>query len=198
MPERNKTDWAKQGREEEKVSKKKAQLLFDTGDINKAEIGAFAGLSYIHEYLLGDIYDFAGQIRKVNIAKDDFRFAPVVYLETALENIDAMPQGGFDEIIEKYVEMNVAHPFRDGNGRAGRIWLDLILKRGIRRVVDWNIVDKEMYLSAMRRSVVNDTEIKVLIEKGLTDRIDDRVIYMKGIDASYYYEGFNEYKTEDL
>ena len=192
------TDQADLAREEERISKKKAQLLYDTGDINKSGIGTFAGLSYIHEYLLGDIYDFAGRIRTVNISKNDFRFAPLVYLETALENIDAMPQGGFDEIIEKYVEMNVAHPFREGNGRATRIWLDLILRREIRRVVDWNSVDKEKYLSAMRRSVVNDTEIKALLERALTDRVDDRGIYMKGIDASYYYEGYNEYKTEDL
>ena len=192
------TDQAELAREEERLSKKKAQLLYDTGDIEKAETGTFAGLAYIHRYLLGEIYPFAGETRKVNIAKGDFRFAPVIYLETALKNIDAMPQGDFDQIIEKYVEMNVAHPFREGNGRSGRIWLDLILKKGIQQVVDWNNVDKEKYLSAMRRSVVNDTEIKVLLKKALTDRVDDRGVYMKGIDASYYYEGYNEYKTEDL
>ena len=198
MPDLINTDRIRQAREEEKVSKKKAQLLFDTGDIEKAEIGAFAGLSYIHEYLLGEIYDFAGQIRTVNIAKNDFRFAPVVYLEKALENIDDMPQGDFDQIVEKYVEMNIAHPFKDGNGRAGRIWLDLILKKEIGQVVDWNSVDKELYLSAMRRSVVRDVEIKDLLKRALTDRIDDRSIYMRGIDASYHYEGFNEYRTGDL
>ena len=192
------TDQAELAREEERLSKKKAQLLYDTGDIEKAETGTFAGLSYIHRYLLGEIYPFAGEIRKVNIAKDDFRFAPVVYLEKALENIDAMPQGGFDAIIEKYVEMNVAHPFREGNGRSMRIWLDLILKKETGQVVDWNGVDKENYLSAVRRSVVRDVEIKELLKRALTARVDDRGLYLKGIDASYHYEGYNEYKAEDL
>ena len=192
------TDQAELAREEERISKKKAQLLYDTGDIEKAEVGTFAGLSYIHEYMLGEIYDFAGKVREVNLAKDDFKFARARHLEPVLADIDSMPQSDFDEIIEKYVEMNVAHPFREGNGRAGRIWLDLILKMEIGRVVDWNSVDKESYLSAMRRSVVSDLEIKSLLKRGLTDRVDDRGLYMKGIDASYYYEGYYEFKTEDL
>lgn len=183
---------------EEKISKQKAKQLFDSGDIARVEVGTFAGLSFIHAYLFEDIYDFAGKIREVNIAKGNFRFAPLMYLKQALEHIDAMAQGSFDEIIEKYVEMNIAHPFREGNGRATRIWLDLLLKKEVRQVIDWNLVDKEEYLSAMQRSVVKDVEIKALLKQALTDRIDDRALFMKGIDVSYYYEGYSEFKTEDL
>ena len=183
---------------EEKISKQKAKQLFDSGDINKAEVGTFAGLAFIHAYLFSDIYDFAGKIREVNIAKGDFRFAPLMYLEQSLAHIDAMPQSSFDEIIEKYVEMNIAHPFREGNGRATRIWLDLILKKELGQVVDWNLVDKDDYLSAMQRSVVKDIEIKVLLKGALTHQIDDRTLFMKGIDVSYFYEGYNEFKTEEL
>lgn len=183
---------------EEKISKQKAKQLFDLNDIARVEVGKFAGLSYIHAYLFDDIYHFAGKMRDVNIAKGDFRFAPLMYLETSLKHIDAMPQTNFDEIIEKYVEMNIAHPFREGNGRATRIWLDLILKTEIKQVIDWNLVDKEDYLSAMQRSVVKDIEIKVLLKQALTHKIDDRSIFMKGIDISYYYEGYSEFKTEEL
>lgn len=183
---------------EERLSKQKAKQLFDSGDIHKAEIGTFTGLAFIHAYLFGDIYHFAGKIREVNIAKGDFRFAPLMYLEASLKHIDAMPQSNFDEIIEKYVEMNVAHPFREGNGRATRIWLDLMLKKEIQQVVDWNLVDKDEYLSAMQRSVVKDLEIKVLLKQALTDQIDDRALFMKGIDVSYYYEGYSEFKTGEL
>jgi len=183
---------------EEKISKQKAKQLFDSGDIQQVQVGTFAGLSFIHAYLFGDIYEFAGTIRHVNLAKGNFRFAPVMYLETSLKHIDAMPQGTFEQIIEKYVEMNVAHPFREGNGRATRIWLDLMLKKEIRQVVDWNQVDKEEYLSAMQRSPVKDLEIKFLLKQALTDRIDDRALFMKGIDVSYYYEGYSEFKTEEL
>lgn len=183
---------------EEKISKQKARQLFDSGDLNQVEVGKFAGLSFIHAYLFGDIYGFAGRIRDVNLAKGSFRFAPVMYLEPSLKHIDAMPQSTFDEIIEKYVEMNIAHPFREGNGRATRIWLDLMLKQGIRQVIDWNRVDKDEYLSAMQRSVVKDIEIKVLLKQALTDQIDDRALFMKGIDVSYYYEGYSEFKTGEL
>jgi cell filamentation protein len=183
---------------EEKISKQKAKQLFDSGDIAKVEVGTFLGLSFIHTYLFDDIYHFAGKIREVNIAKGNFRFAPLMYLEASLKHIDTMPQGNFDEIIEKYVEMNIAHPFREGNGRATRIWLDLILKKEIRQVVDWNRVDKEEYLSAMQRSVVKDIEIKVLLKHALTDKINDRELFMKGIDVSYYYEGYSEFKIEEL
>lgn len=183
---------------EEKISKQKAKQLFDSGDIGKIEVGTFAGLSFIHAYLFEDIYDFAGKIREVNIAKGNFRFAPLMYLEASLKHIDTMPQGNFDEIIEKYVEMNIAHPFREGNGSATHIWLDLILKTEIKQVVDWNQVDKEEYLSAMQRSVVKDVEIKVLLKQALTDQINDRELFMKGIDVSYYYEGYSEFKTEEL
>ena len=183
---------------EEKVSKQKAKQLFDSGDIANVEIGTFAGLSFIHAYLFEDIYYFAGKIREVNIAKGNFRFAPLMYLKQSLDHIDTMPQGNLNEIIEKYVEMNVAHPFREGNGRATRIWLDLILKNEIQQVVDWNLVDKDDYLSAMQRSVVKDVEIKVLLKQALTDQINDRALFMKGIDVSYYYEGYSEFKTEEL
>jgi cell filamentation protein len=183
---------------EERLSKEKAKQLFDSGDIHTVEVGTFSGLSFIHAYLFGDIYHFAGKTRDVNIAKGDFRFASVLYLDAALKHIDAMPQGTFDDIIEKYVEMNVAHPFREGNGRATRIWLDLILKKEIRQVVDWNLVEKAEYLSAMQRSVVKDLEIKALLRQALTDKVDDRTLFMKGIDVSYYYEGYSEFKTGDL
>ncbi len=183
---------------EEKLSKRKAKQLFDSGDITKVAIGSFAGLSYIHAYLFEDIYDFAGKIRTVNISKGNFRFAPVMYLQQALQHIDTMPQTTFDEIIEKYVEMNVAHPFREGNGRATRIWLDLILKHEIKKVVDWNAVDREEYLSAMQRSVVKDLEIKHLLKPALTNRINDRELFIKGIDVSYYYEGYTTFKTQEV
>lgn len=183
---------------EEKISKQKAKQLFDSGDINRVEVGTFKGLAFIHAYLFGDIYHFAGKIRKVNISKGNFRFASALYLQAALEQIDTMPQGNFEQIIEKYVEMNIAHPFREGNGRATRIWLDLILKKELKQVIDWNGVDKDDYLSAMQRSVVKDLEIKALLKKALTDQINDRVLFMKGIDVSYYYEGYSEFKTEEL
>jgi cell filamentation protein len=183
---------------EEKISKQKAKQLFDSGDIGKVAVGSFAGLASIHAYLFEDIYTFAGKIRDVNIAKGNFRFAPLMYLELSLAHISKMPQSNFDQIIEKYVEMNIAHPFREGNGRATRIWLDLMLKQEIKQVVDWNLVDKDEYLSAMQRSVVKDLEIKVLLKQALTDKIDDRALFMKGIDVSYYYEGYSEFKTEEL
>lgn len=185
-------------RAEEKISKQKAKQLFDSGDINKVEIGTFKGLSFIHNYLFCNIYSFAGIMRTVNISKDDFRFAPLMYLETSLKHIDSMPQSNFDEIIEKYVEMNIAHPFREGNGRATRIWLDLMLKKEIKQVIDWNKIDKDEYLSAMKRSVVKDIEIKHLFKLALTEQINDRALFMKGIDISYYYEGYSEFKTEEL
>ena len=192
------TDQIELAKTEEQISKQKAKLLYDSGDIDKVEVGQFAGLAFIHAYLFEDIYPFAGNIRTVNIAKGNFRFAALMYLAASLKHIDAMPQGTFDEIIEKYVEMNIAHPFREGNGRATRIWLDLMLKNGIQRIVDWNQVDKEEYLSAMQRSVVKDIEIKALLKQALTDRIDDRALFMKGIDVSYYYEGYSRFKTEEL
>lgn len=183
---------------EERISKQKARQLFDSGDIHNVEVGTFSGLAYIHAYLFGEIYHFAGIVRDVNISKGDFRFAPVMYLHASLEHIDAMPQGNFEQIVEKYVEMNVAHPFREGNGRATRIWLDLMLKKELKQVVDWNRVDKEEYLSAMRRSPVKDLEIKFLLKQALTDHIHDRALFMKGIDVSYFYEGYSEFKTEEL
>ena len=194
----NITNQVELAKAEEKISKKKAKQLFDSGNIAKVEVGTFTGLSFIHTYLFEDIYDFAGKIREVNIAKGTFRFAPLMYLQQSLEHINAMPQSSFDEIIEKYVEMNIAHPFREGNGRATRIWLDLILKKELKQVVDWNRVDKDDYLSAMQRSVVKDIEIKALLKQALTDQIEDRALFMKGIDVSYYYEGYSEFKTEDL
>lgn len=194
----NITDPAELAREEEKISKQKAISLFETGILDTFEVGTFKGLAAIHKYLFEDIYEFAGKLRTVNIAKGGFRFAPVMYLEAALNNIDKMPQSTFDEIIEKYVEMNVAHPFREGNGRSTRIWLDMILKNEIQKVIDWSCVDKEDYLLAMERSPIKDVEIKVLLKAALTDKINDRTVYMKGIDASYYYEGYNVYKTEEL
>ena len=183
---------------EEKISKQKAKRLFDSGDIDNVDVSTFNGLAFIHLYLFGDIYDFAGKLRDVNLAKGNFRFAPIMYLQASLEHIDAMPQTSFDQIIEKYVEMNIAHPFREGNGRATRIWLDLILKKELKQVVDWNQIDKEEYLSAMQRSVVKDVEIKALLQTALTDQIHDRALFMKGIDISYYYEGYSEFKTESL
>ena len=194
----NITDQIEFARAEEKISKQKAKQLFDSGDIHKVKVGQFAGLSFIHDYLFEDIYDFAGKIRDVNIAKGNFSFARVMYLEASLKHIEKMPQNDFNKIIEKYVEMNVAHPFREGNGRATRIWLDLMLKKEIQQVVDWNRVDKEEYLSAMHRSPVKDLEIKVLLKQALTNQIDDRALFMKGIDVSYYYEGYSEFKTEEL
>ena len=192
------TDQIELAKAEEKISKQKARQLFDSGDIHRVEVGRFAGLAFIHDYLFGDIYAFAGKIREVNIAKGNFRFVPVIYLEAALKHIDPMPQGTFDEIIEKYVEMNVAHPFREGNGRATRIWLDLMLKKAIQRVVDWNQVNKEDYLAAMQFSPVKDLEIKALLRQALTDKIDDRSLFMKGIDVSYFYEGYSDFRTEEL
>lgn len=183
---------------EERLSKTRALELFERGLLDTFEVGTFQGLAQIHKYLFDEIYDFAGQLRTVNIAKGNFRFAPVLYLEAALEKIGRMPQGTFDEIIEKYVEMNVAHPFREGNGRSTRLWLDAILKRELRQVIDWSRVDKEDYLLAMERSPIRDTEIKALLREALTDRINDRQMYMKGVDASYRYEGYSTYKTEDM
>ena len=185
-------------REEERISKKKAVELFESGMIDTFDVGTFSALQKIHKYLFGDIYEFAGKIRTVNIAKGNFRFAPVMYLEAALKNIDSMPQSTFDEIVEKYVEMNIAHPFREGNGRSTRIWLDCILKKELKQVIDWNKVDKEDYLLAMERSPIKDIEIKVLLKAALTDRINDREVYIKGVDASYHYEGYNVFKAEDI
>lgn len=192
------TDELELAREEERISKQKALALYDTGLLNTFPVGTFAGLAMIHKYLFEDIYEFAGQMRTVNIAKGNFRFAPVMYLRPALESIDRMPQSTFDEIIEKYVEMNVAHPFREGNGRSTRIWLDCILKKELHQVVDWSRVDKSDYLMAMERSLVKDLEIKVLLHKALTEQINDRQVYMKGIDASYHYEGYQIFRTEEL
>lgn len=183
---------------EERVSKKKAVQLFDRKLLDTFDVGTFAGLAAIHKYMFEDIFDFAGEIRTVNLAKGNFRFAPLMYLQAALDNIDKMPQSNFDEIIEKYVEMNIAHPFREGNGRSTRIWLDHILKNEIGKVVDWSKVDKEDYLLAMERSPIKDVEIKVLLKGALTDEINSREVYMKGIDQSYYYEGFTAFKTEEL
>ena len=192
------TSTAELDRAEERISKKKAAQLFDRKLLDTFDVGTFAGLTAIHKYLFEDIYDFAGELRTVNIAKGNFRFAPLMYLQAALENIDKMPQSNFDEIIEKYVEMNIAHPFREGNGRSTRIWLDHILKNEIGKVVDWSKVDKEDYLLAMERSPIKDVEIKVLLKGALTDEINSREVYMKGIDHSYYYEGYTTFKTEEL
>ena len=192
------TDELELAREEERISKQKALALYDTGLLDTFPVGTFAGLAVIHKYLFEDIYEFSGQMRTVNIAKGNFRFAPVMYLRPALESIDQMPQSTFDEIIEKYVEMNVAHPFREGNGRSTRIWLDCILKKELHQVVDWSHVDKSDYLMAMERSPVKDLEIKVLLHKALTEQINDRQVYMKGIDASYHYEGYQIFRTEEL
>ncbi len=192
------TDSAELAREEERISKKKAIELFEKEILNTLPAGKFSTLKVIHKYLFEDIYDFAGQLRTVNLAKGNFRFASLMYLETALENIDKMPQSTFDEIVEKYVEMNIAHPFREGNGRSTRIWLDHILKNEIGKVVDWSKVDKEDYLLAMERSPIKDVEIKVLLRAALTDEIDSREVYMKGIDHSYYYEGYTTFKAEEL
>ena len=192
------TDSLELAKEEEKISKKKAREMFEKGFLDSLVAGKFESLSKIHEYLFSDIYYFAGKIRTVNIAKGNFRFAPIIYLETALKNIEKMPQKTFDEIIEKYVEMNVAHPFREGNGRSTRIWLDLILKKELHKVIDWSKVDKNDYLLAMERSPIKDIEIKYLLKNALTDEIDNREIYMKGIDHSYYYEGYTLYKTSEL
>ncbi len=183
---------------EEKISKKKAAWLFENSILDKLEAGKFASLKAIHRYLFEDIYFFAGELRNVNIAKGNFRFAPLMYLEAALENIDKMPQSTFDEIIEKYVEMNIAHPFREGNGRSMRIWLNCILKKEIGKVVDWSNVGKEDYLLAMERSPIKDTEIKHILQEALTDKINDREVFMKGIDYSYYYEGYATFKAEEL
>lgn len=191
----NSTDLA---REEERISKKKAVELFENNILDILEVGKFSTLQTIHKYLFEDIYDFAGKLRNVNIAKGNFRFASIIYIEEALKNIDKMPQSTFDEIIEKYVEMNVAHPFREGNGRSTRIWLDHILKNEIGKVIDWSKVDKEDYLLAMERSPIKDLEIKYLLKNALTDEINSREVYMKGIDHSYYYEGYITFKAEDL
>ena len=192
------TDAAKLAREEERISKKKALELFENGHLDNLQAGTWQALSAIHKHLFDEIYDFAGKQRSVNLAKSNFRFTPVVYLDAALKNIEKMPQSTFDEIIEKYVEMNVAHPFREGNGRSTRIWLDIILKKELGVVVDWSKVDKEDYLLAMERSPIRDIEIKQLLKQALTDKINDREIYMKGIDHSYYYEGYSVFKTEEL
>ena len=192
------TSSADLAREEERISKKKAAELFEKGILDSLPVGKFSALQAIHKYLFDEIYDFAGELRTVNLAKGNFRFAPLMYLQAALENIDKMPQSNFDEIIEKYVEMNIAHPFREGNGRSTRIWLDHILKSEIGKVVDWSKVDKEDYLLAIERSPIKDVEIKVLLKGALTDEINSREVYMKGIDHSYYYEGYTTFKTEEL
>lgn len=192
------TDSSELAREEERISKTKALELFEKGLLDTFEVGTFRGLAQIHRFLFEDIYDFAGKLRTVNIAKGSFRFAPVMYLSAALESIERMPQSTFDEIIEKYVEMNVAHPFREGNGRATRLWLDAILKKELKQVIDWSKVDKDDYLLAMERSPIKDVEIKLLLAAALTDQIDDREVYRKGVDASYHYEGYNVFKAEDI
>ena len=189
---------AELAREEERISKKKAVELFENGMLEKLEAGKFQTLCEIHKYLFDDIYDFAGKIRTVNLSKGNFRFAPLMYLETAIKNVDKMPQNTFDEIVEKYVEMNIVHPFREGNGRGMRIWLDMMLKKQIGQVVDWSKIEKEDYLMAMERSPIKDIEIKYILKAALTDQINDREVYMKGIDHSYYYEGYVTYKTEEL
>lgn len=189
---------AELARKEERISKKRAVELFENGMLEKLEAGKFQTLCEIHKYLFDDIYDFAGKIRTVNLSKGNFRFAPLMYLETAIKNVDKMPQNTFDEIVEKYVEMNIVHPFREGNGRSMRIWLDMMLKKQIGQVADWSKIEKEDYLMAMERSPIKDIEIKYILNAALTDQINDREIYMKGIDHSYYYEGYVTYKTEEL
>ncbi len=185
-------------KQEEKITKKKAIKLFEEKQLETFETGTFKGLSQIHQFLFEDVYEFAGKIRKENISKSNFRFASAMYLKEALIKIDKMPQSNFEEIVDKYIEMNIAHPFREGNGRSTRIWLDMILKKEIGKVIDWSKIDKEDYLLAMERSPIKDTEIKYLLEQALTDNINDREVYMKGIDASYNYEGYSTYKIEDL
>lgn len=192
------TDSVELAKTEEKVSKKRAIELFESGYLNSLEAGTFKTLAEIHKYLFEQIYDFDGKVRTVNMSKENFRFAPVMYLQAALEGVEKMPQSTFDEIIEKYVEMNIAHPFREGNGRSTRIWLDLILKKELGFVIDWSMVDKDDYLMAMERSLIKDIEIKHILKQALTDKIDDREVYMKGIDHSYYYEGYTIYKTKEL
>ena len=194
----NITDQAELVREEERISKTRAKEMFETGYLNTLEPGTFETLKKIDKYLFEEIYEFAGNLRKVNIAKGNFRFTPIVYLEESIKNIEKMPQSTYEEIIEKYVEMNIAHPFREGNGRSTRIWLDLILKKELNLVVDWSKVDKTDYLLAMERSPIKDTEIKELLKQSLTDKIDDRDVYMKGIDNSYLYEGYLSFKTDEL
>ena len=189
---------AELARKEERISKKRAVELFENGMLENLEAGKFQTLCEIHKYLFDDIYDFAGKIRTVNLSKGNFRFAPLMYLETAIKNVDKMPQNTFDEIVEKYVEMNIVHPFREGNGRSMRIWLDMMLKKQIGQVVDWSKIEKEDCLMAMERSPIKDIEIKYILNAALTDQINDREIYMKGIDHSYYYEGYVTYKTEEL
>lgn len=183
---------------EEQISKKRAMDLFESGQLNDLEAGTFQALAEIHKYLFEQIYDFAGKVRDVNLAKGNFRFAPVLYLQAAIKSVEDMPQSNFDEIIEKYVEMNIVHPFREGNGRSTRIWLDLILKKELHLVIDWSFVEKDDYLLAMERSPVKDIEIKHILRQALTDKIEDREIYMKGIDHSYYYEGYGVYKVKEL
>ena len=185
-------------KKEEKITKLKAIELFETGKLEEFEVGTFQGLSQIHKFLFEDIYEFAGEIRTENISKSNFRFVSAMYLKEALEKIDKMPQSNFDEIADKYIEMNIAHPCREGNGRSTRIWLDMILKKQLGKVIDWSKIDKEDYLLAMERSPIKDTEIKFLLKEALTEKIYDREVYMKGIDASYRYEGYNVYKAEDL
>lgn len=192
------TSSAELAREEERISKKKAAMLFENHILDNLKSGKFSTLQTIHKYLFDEIYDFAGKLRTVNIAKGNFRFAPLMYIESALKNIDEMPQSNFDEIIEKYVEMNIAHPFREGNGRSARIWLDHMLKAEIGKVIDWSKVDKEDYLLAMERSPIRDIEIKYVLKNALTDEIDSREMYMKGIDHSYYYEGYTAFKADEL
>lgn len=189
---------AELAREEERISKKKAAMLFENHILDNLKSGKFSTLQTIHKYLFDEIYDFAGKLRTVNIAKGNFRFAPLMYIESALKNIDEMPQSNFDEIIEKYVEMNIAHPFREGNGRSTRIWLDHMLKAEIGKVIDWSKVDKEDYLLAMERSPIRDIEIKYVLKNALSDEIDSREVYMKGIDYSYYYEGYTAFKADEL
>lgn len=194
----NITNQQELAREEERITKLKALKLFDTNEIENIEVGTFEGLSKIHKFLFEDIYSFAGKIRKENIAKGNFRFASCMYLEDVLKKIDDMPQTSFDDIVKKYVEMNIAHPFREGNGRSTRIWLDMILKKELNKVIDWSKVDKEDYLLAMERSPIKDTEIRLLLQNALTDKVNDRLVFMKGVDTSYQYEGYYTYKLEDL